>query len=212
MTCKETPVEEEAPKTGSLKTWEGNEGSHFSFRTPHPTQVFRWLAPKWNFQTHPKGKEKALSKRKSKPLANKHSLLRHCHPTDSSLVRAPAPQMSSFSKSIKPACVKLTQNIKPTGFFLLEIRVKVCGDGLFQQELQWGSISDLRRRRDLKKHTQLTGEGRDLGQTELWNLYMLISVTTLLFWTEIQAKRSSQEPLSIQSLGIWFELLLNKKR
>ena len=57
--CKETPVEEEAPKTGSLKLWEGNDGSHFSFPS-----VFRWLAPKRNFQIHPKGKEKAVSQKK----------------------------------------------------------------------------------------------------------------------------------------------------
>lgn len=110
--AKEAPMRQgRGTKTCSLKIWEGNGGSHFLF-----LQACRWLAPKGNFRSpRRKGKSPEPKGRKSPFLKTACS--------DTGILCSS--KIFKFSKSIKPACVELAQNIKPTGFFLLEIILKV---------------------------------------------------------------------------------------
>lgn len=111
-------------------------------------------------------------------------------------------KISKFSKSIKLACAKLAQNIKPTGFFLLEFIPKVCRNAQFQPGLKWDSISDLGRR-DLKKCTPADRGGKRAG------IHFIFKPLT---YCKIQANRGSEKHASIQSLGMWLGLLAVKKK
>lgn len=121
----------------------------------YSSTISGWLVPKRNVQIHPKGKEEALSqKEKRAPFLKAAG-----HPTVTISSRSHcSSKTSKFSKSIKPTCVKLTQNIKPTGIFLLEFMLEVCRNGL-----KWGSTRDGGgRRRSLKKRTP-SWQGRKEG-------------------------------------------------
>lgn len=114
-------------------------------RPPPPATIatFGRLAPKQNFQIHPKGKEKARGQKEQR-----QALFLKMAYSDTGILQIPvslrshcSSEISNFSKSIKPACVKLTHNTKASDFFLLEFILKVCRkrNRLFQQELKQGS-------------------------------------------------------------------------
>lgn len=78
---------------------------------PPPSNIttFGWLAPKQNFQIHPKGKEKALGRKEQQAPFLKMAY------SDTGILQIPVSlrsycfsKISNFSKSIKPACVKHT--------------------------------------------------------------------------------------------------------
>lgn len=134
LTCKEALAEHGKGTRNWFSENPGRQWGQPSFILP---TKFGGLAPKWNFQIHPKGKEKALSQKEDQAPFLKTAYSDAVVPQIPVSMRSRcSSKISNFSKSVKSACVKLTHTIKPTGFFLWEFILKVCRNALFQQELK----------------------------------------------------------------------------
>lgn len=194
---------EEALKTGSLRTW----GSNMTALLHSPCLDGR-LQNEISDPPKRKGKSPEPKERVS-PFLN--SLLRHWHPRVQSHWDPSAPLQFPASLTAHNWPVETIQTTEPTGFFLLELMLKVCRNALIQPELQQGSASNLGgRRRALRKWTRTDGGGKREGARfilkPLTHWFLLTP-----YYCEIQANRSSQEPPGMQSLGTWFGLIKKKK-
>lgn len=120
LTCKEALAEH---GKGNKNWFSENPGRHWG-QPPFistPPSLDGWLQ-KWNFQIHPKGKEKALSQKEEQAPFLKTAYSDTVIPQIPGSMRSHcSSKISNFSKSVKSACVKLTHYKTNWLFFPLRV-------------------------------------------------------------------------------------------